>query len=498
MLHALDAASPDDVSTGMRVQARWGDEPVGHIRDIDVLRARGRCARRPVGTTSRGRDDGDTPVALRVQYSASIAETMYLLGLQQGRLLGQRCPKCRKVYVPAPRRVPGRRRAHRGRGRSAATRAPSPRSASSTCRSSASRIEPPYVAATILLDGADIAVLPPDPRLPGRRRAHGHARRGGLGAATRSGTHAREHQVVRAHRRAGRALRARTRSTSDADVAVIDFAAASATCARDARTTNDVEMLVPVVARGDRRRGLDEGRHRLHRARARCDYLAGSARSRSSRRLDAVGAWPPIAESHVEMDGAWALYEAWVRSSTATSTPRWSTASASRRPGDLRGCSPCSSTRTTWRRCGRTAVASPRCRRARCSTRALHRARPGRGRRAQPRATREDNPYAQVTGDVDVDELLTSRTSLDPLRAHDFPPITDGAAAVVLAAGDRARELVRATRPGSAASSTASSRTRSACATSPARRRPRSPASAAGRRTASTSPSCTRRSATRS
>ena len=28
--------------------------------------------------------------------------------------------------------------------------------------------------------------------------------------------------------------------------------------------------------------------------------------------LDAVGAWPPIRESHVEMDAAWALYEAWV------------------------------------------------------------------------------------------------------------------------------------------------------------------------------------------
>src|SRR4029077_19345182 len=28
--------------------------------------------------------------------------------------------------------------------------------------------------------------------------------------------------------------------------------------------------------------------------------------------LDAVGVWPPIRESHVEMDGAWALYEAWV------------------------------------------------------------------------------------------------------------------------------------------------------------------------------------------
>ena len=28
--------------------------------------------------------------------------------------------------------------------------------------------------------------------------------------------------------------------------------------------------------------------------------------------LDGVGAWPPVKESHVEMDAAWALYEAWV------------------------------------------------------------------------------------------------------------------------------------------------------------------------------------------
>src|SRR3954454_9228831 len=27
--------------------------------------------------------------------------------------------------------------------------------------------------------------------------------------------------------------------------------------------------------------------------------------------LDAVGAWPPILETHVEMDAAWAFYEAW-------------------------------------------------------------------------------------------------------------------------------------------------------------------------------------------
>ena len=34
LLHALDVASPDDVSTGMRVRVRWADERAGHITDI--------------------------------------------------------------------------------------------------------------------------------------------------------------------------------------------------------------------------------------------------------------------------------------------------------------------------------------------------------------------------------------------------------------------------------------------------------------------------------
>ena len=41
------------------------------------------------------------------------------------------------------------------------------------------------------------------------------------------------------------------------------------------------------------------------------DYLQGGPFAFVSG-LDAVGAWPPIRESHVEMDAAWALYEAWV------------------------------------------------------------------------------------------------------------------------------------------------------------------------------------------
>lgn len=37
VLHALDAGSPDAVSTGMRVRVRWSDEREGSIRDIACL-----------------------------------------------------------------------------------------------------------------------------------------------------------------------------------------------------------------------------------------------------------------------------------------------------------------------------------------------------------------------------------------------------------------------------------------------------------------------------
>ena len=40
-----------------------------------------------------------------------------------------------------------------------------------------------------------------------------------------------------------------------------------------------------------------------------------------------------------------------------------------------------------------------------------------------------------------IDELLNRPFFNDPLRRHDIAPITDGAAAIVLAADDRAREL---------------------------------------------------------
>ena len=56
------------------------------------------------------------------------------------------------------------------------------------------------------------------------------------------------------------------------------------------------------------------------------------------------------------------------------------------------------------------------------------------------REAARNNPNAQVVGSASVEDLLAAPMFSDPLRVHDCPPISDGGVAVVLAAGDRARD----------------------------------------------------------
>ena len=98
------------------------------------------------------------------------------------------------------------------------------------------------------------------------------------------------------------------------------------------------------------------------------DYLAGQAFS-FVMTLDAVGAWPPIDESHVEMDGAWALYEAWVKIQTGevdTALVYGYSQVLARRPAP--GAVAVSSTPTTTARSGPTRSRWPACRPGPCST----------------------------------------------------------------------------------------------------------------------------------
>jgi hypothetical protein len=91
------------------------------------------------------------------------------------------------------------------------------------------------------------------------------------------------------------------------EVALVAFAQSRSVRRDDQR--NEVEILMPVVTEALAMSGISR-KEVGFTVSGSCDYLAGAPFSFVTA-LDAVGAWPPIMESHVEMDGAWALYEAW-------------------------------------------------------------------------------------------------------------------------------------------------------------------------------------------
>lgn len=204
-------------------------------------------------------------------------------------------------------------------------------------------------------------------------------------------------------------------------------------------SSTGVEMLVPVFTELYDQTGLTK-----HDIGFWCsgssDYLAGRSFSFVSA-VYAIGAFPPVIESHVEMDAAWALYEAWVKvvcgevdvalaygcgKSSAgtlrrvlslqldpyTVAPLWvdsvSMAALQARLGLESGI---------WSEQEMAEVV------------------------ARSRVAARSNPHAQLADDADAETLLTEPAYADPLRIHDCPPVTDGAAAVVIAAEDRARQL---------------------------------------------------------
>ncbi|MET9827782.1 OB-fold domain-containing protein [Streptomyces sp. NPDC006385] len=170
LLHVLDAPGPDAVHTGMRVRVRWAQERTGAITDIACFEPY------EGGPYEGGPHDGDSaeptghtgefenpvtgivaPARLDYTYSPGRAQSAYINALADRRNVGERCPSCRKVYVP-------------------------PRGACPTCGVATSEqvevgprgtvttfcivnikaknldIDVPYVYAHIALDGADLAL----------------------------------------------------------------------------------------------------------------------------------------------------------------------------------------------------------------------------------------------------------------------------------------------------------------------------------------------------
>jgi acetyl-CoA acetyltransferase len=222
------------------------------------------------------------------------------------------------------------------------------------------------------------------------------------------------------------------------DVAVISFA--QSVHVRAEQDRNEVEMLMPVV--GDVLGKVDMTIADIgFTCSGSTDYLAGQAFS-FVMTLDGVGPWPPIQESHVEMDGAWALYESWVKIQMGEIDTALVYCYSKSSPGDL----PMVLTRQLDPYTAAPLWPDP------VSLAALQaRALLDAGKvtveqmaevAARSRRSAMDNPNAQLAWDRGVDELMKEPETVSPLRRHDCPPITDGVAAVVLAADGAARDRV--------------------------------------------------------
>ena len=158
LIHAVDAGTSEAINTGARVHVHWAAETVGAITDIayfalgeDTEPEAPPSEQDPVTVIV-------TPVSLTIQHTASHEESAYLRAIAEGRLLGAKTGKNGKVYFPP-------------HGADPATGQPTtdfvelPDKGTVTTFAiinipfQGQRIKPPYVAAYVLLDGADIAFL---------------------------------------------------------------------------------------------------------------------------------------------------------------------------------------------------------------------------------------------------------------------------------------------------------------------------------------------------
>jgi acetyl-CoA acetyltransferase len=222
------------------------------------------------------------------------------------------------------------------------------------------------------------------------------------------------------------------------DVAIVSFAQAPLDQPPGMMETT---LLLPTITEALQRVGLTR-RDVGFTCSGSADYLTGGAFT-FVQMLEAAGAWPPISESHVEMDGAWALYEAYVR--LLHGDVDIALVYASGRAGlsvSLRETLALQNDPYYMVPLGVDYV----------SLSALQAqavlAATGRSERdlaeivARARRDAKGSTAAAVAGDFTVDDLLAKDYVVAPLREHDIGPPVDGAAAAVLVAGDRARDLV--------------------------------------------------------
>ena len=220
------------------------------------------------------------------------------------------------------------------------------------------------------------------------------------------------------------------------DVAIVATAQAPG---RVGTTLTSVELMLPVIHEVIARAGIEKSEIGFW-CHGSCDYMSGQPFSFVAA-VDALGAWPPIVESHVEADGALALYEAWVKIQTGETDVALVFSNGKTTAGDIDRIMALQtdpySVAPLWpdmvsiaalqaRACLDAGVVSETAM-AEVAARSLRDA--------------VSNPAAAVRGEHDVAELLDRAMTHHPFRSHDIGTNSDGANAVILAAGDTARRI---------------------------------------------------------
>ena len=223
---------------------------------------------------------------------------------------------------------------------------------------------------------------------------------------------------------------------SDTSVAVVGFAHAPHVRRTDG-TTNGVEMLMPCFKSIYDDLGITKGDIGFWCS-GSSDYLAGRAFSFISA-IDSIGAVPPINESHVEMDAAWALYEAYIKILTGEVETALVYGFGKSSAGTLRRVLALQTDPYTVAPLWPDSVSM-------AGLQARFGLDSGKWTAEQMAQVALDAQAATPRVDrlqpgTSIGELLEQPYFAEPLRRHDIAPITDGSSAIVLAAGDRAREL---------------------------------------------------------
>ncbi len=221
------------------------------------------------------------------------------------------------------------------------------------------------------------------------------------------------------------------------DVAVVSYSTFSV--AREPHR-NEVEIIVPVIHDVIDKSGIPKADIGFVCS-GSIDYLFGGPFAFVAG-VDAVGAVPPIRESHVEMDAAWALYEAWcyIQTGEIDSALIYGFSKASI-------CDPVEImtmqtdpyyTIPLWPSMSDMAGLAAR----------AYLDRTGKSERdlvevaARAQRNGANNPNAvRADAGADAATLMDSPYVSDPLRECDVFPVSDGATAVVIAAADVARSV---------------------------------------------------------